>query len=286
MSCGVSGIGPRIGAMTKGKPLRDIHIGDVRLRVQDVGAGPPVVLIAGFGMSHEIWDRQVRVLSVSHRVVCVDQRGHGGSDAPLSGYDVDQLARDLLGVLDELEIESCTLVGWSFGGQVVFRLAALAPNRVAGLILVGSSAVRASRSEAFPFGLPPEKTEQALITAEHERRISSRRETIASGMHADVGSDTLDWLLRISLQMPSWAAVACYHSMLTTDLIADIPEISMPTLIVIGDADPRLKGARWLHGQLASAELVQIADCGHYPMLEAPEQFDAVVCRFAGRQEH
>jgi non-heme chloroperoxidase len=268
--------------------LRYIVIDDVRLYAQDVGTGPPVVLVAGFGMNHEVWDRQVHVLSERHRVICVDQRGHGRSDAPLTGYDIDRLAQDLLGVLDALAVDDCTLLGWSFGGQVVFRAAATAPSRISQLIVVGSNAVRASRSGEFPFGRPPEGLEPALITAERERRISARRETITSGLHKDVGPDVVDWLLRMSLQMPSWAAVACYHSMLTTDLIADIPKITMPVLQIVGASDPvhSAKGARWLNDRLAHAELVEIPDCGHYPMLEAPDQFDAAIVHFTGRALH
>ncbi|WP_235892654.1 alpha/beta fold hydrolase [Mycolicibacterium hodleri] len=254
----------------------------MRLYAQDVGAGPPVVLLAGFGMDHRVWDRQVRILSKGHRVICVDQRGHGRSEAPLTGYDVDRLAQDLLAVLDDLVVGECTLVGWSFGGQVAFRAAASDPDRIAKLILVGSNAVRASRSDEFPFGRLPEQLEPALVAAEHANRMAARRQTITSGLHRDIGADVVDWLLRASLQMPSWAAVACYHSMLTTDLIADIPRITMPVLQIIGAADPvhSAKGARWLTERLATAELLEIADCGHYPMLEAPDDFDAALTSF------
>lgn len=257
--------------------------GDVRLYVQDIGAGSPVVFVAGFGLNHEVWDRQVRVLSEHHRVICVDQRGHGDSDAPLTGYDIDRLARDLLTVLDQLNVENCVLVGWSFGGQVAFRAAASNQHRIAKLVLVGSNAVRASRSVNFPFGRLPEEMEPALVAAEHECRISSRKKTITSGLHKDLDSDVVDWLLRCSLRMPSWAAVACYHSMLTTDLTTEIPAVTIPVLQIVGGSDPvhSAKGARWLNERLVDAELIEIDDCGHYPMLECPDQFDAAITQFA-----
>lgn len=255
----------------------------VRLYVQDVGDGPPVVLVAGFGLDHQAWDRQVRVLAEhGYRVLCVDQRGHGHSDKPLDGYDVDRLSLDLRQALDRTGVRECSLVGWSFGGQVAFRAAADDPALVRSLVLVGSNAVRASRGPGFPFGAPPEKLEAALIADESENRVRARRATLAQGFAAPPDEDTLRWLLDRSLRMPSWAAVACYRSMLYTDLTADLSRITVPVLQVIGSADPvhSAKGARWLNERLPGARLAEIDGCGHYPMIEAPGEFDAVLLRF------
>lgn len=259
----------------------------VSLYAQDLGSGGTsgdVVLVAGFGLHHQVWDRQVRVLAErGHRVVCVDQRGHGKSDKPLAGYEVARLAEDLATVLERLDVVDCTLVGWSFGGQVAFRLAASKPKRVRRLALVGSNAVRASRSDQFPFGREPGKLAAALTAGEKADRIASRRATIRSGFAQEPEPDALDWLVRCSLDMPSWAAVACYHSMLETDLVAELPNVTMPVLQVVGAADPvhSAKGARWLNERLADALLVEIADCGHYPMLEAADAFDRALVAFA-----
>ncbi|MFI5623310.1 alpha/beta fold hydrolase [Nocardioides sp. NPDC051685] len=251
----------------------------VHVFAQDLGPKdrPAVVLVPGFGMTHEAWDRQVRVLTdAGHRVVAIDQRGHGRSDKPLTGYDVARLSDDLLAVLDPLSIETCSLVGWSFGGQVCFRTAAVAPARVQRLVLVGSNAVRASRSLEFPFGAPAEPTIAAMVDLEVRDRFAARRTTIRSGFGTNPSPTVLDWMTSQSMQMPSWAAIACYRSMLDTDLVADIPAVTQPVLQVIGEDDPvhSAKGARWLSEQLADARLVTIPDCGHYPMFEAPAALD------------
>ncbi|WP_067671607.1 alpha/beta fold hydrolase [Nocardia miyunensis] len=255
-------------------PYVDVDNG-VRLFVQDVGAGPVVVLVAGFGLDHRIWDREVRVLAPRHRVLCIDQRGHGLSDKPLDGYDVERLAQDLVIALRRLDVTAATVVGWSFGGQAAFRAAAQCPELIERLVLVGSNAVRASRSADFPFGLPPEKLVPPLIAAEERDRFAARRESILSGFHRPPAEAVLDWLVSCSLSMPSWAAVACYHSMLETDLLDDIERVRVPVLQLIGATDPvhSARGARWLNERLADARLVELADCGHYPMLEAPDRF-------------
>lgn len=255
----------------------------VRMHVQDLGEGPVVVLISGFGLDHELWDRQVRVLAERDlRVVCVDQRGHGFSDNPLRGYDIDRLAADLVTVLDRLDIGSATVVGHSFGGQVSFRAAATAPELVTGLVLVGSNGVRASRSENFPFGGPPGPMLQGMVADEHTNRVGARYRTIASAFAHEPDPRTVDWLVRCSLRMPSWAATACYRTLLTADLLADIPRVTQPVLQIIGVADPvhSAKGARWLQQQLPDATLVEIPDCGHYPMLEEPDAFESALLKF------
>lgn len=258
----------------------------VSLYVQDVGGGGPgstVVLVPGFGMQHEVWDGQVRALTgAGHRVLCVDQRGHGLSDKPLHGYDVPRLAEDLLTVLDRLQIRDCVLVGWSFGGQVAFRAAAEDDGAVARLALVGTNAVRASRSDAFPFGRSAAPALQAMTDGERTRRVQARRETIAYGFAAPPAPEVLDWLLHCSLQMPSWAALPCYRSMLETDLIDDVERVAVPVLQIVGARD-RVQahgGADWLNQRLRKAEIIELPESGHYPMVEVPEAFDRALAAF------
>ncbi|WP_328602343.1 alpha/beta fold hydrolase [Nocardia terrae] len=243
------------------------------------------MLVPGFGLDHRVWDRQVRVLAQRHRVLCVDQRGHGSSDKPIDGYDMDTLAGDLLAVLEQLDVQACTLVGWSFGGQVAFRAAARDSRRIARLALVGSNGVRASRSAEFPFGRLPDQLEQPAVAAECEDRITSRRGAILAGFPQAPSDRVVDWLVQIFLSMPSWAAVECYRTMFRTDLVGDIPRVTLPVLQIIGAADPvhSSKGARWLAERLADAELIEIDRCGHYPMIECPDEFDAALVRFAAQ---
>jgi pimeloyl-ACP methyl ester carboxylesterase len=249
----------------------------VNLYAQDVGAGPPVVLLAGFGLSHEVWDGEVRELAAAgHRVVCVDLRGTGRSDKPFGSYAVERLASDVHAVLDALDVVDATITGWSFGGQVGLALAANAPERAGRLVLVCSNGVRASSSDGFPFGPPADTLLDALVAGERSDRIGSRYKTIASGFAiADPDPRTVEYLVRVQLQMPSWAAVACYESYLTTDLTAVLPSLSVPVIQILGadDVVTPVAGAHWLGARLSDWRLVELAGCGHYPMFEAPAAF-------------
>lgn len=274
--------------------MRRLRVGDgVELALHDLGAGPPVVLVAGFGLDHRIWDGQVAGLAAAgHRVICVDPRGHGLSDKPLDGYDVDRLAADLLDVVDALGVTDVTLVGHSFAGQVAFSAVARRPDRIARLVLVGSNGVRASRNAQFPFGAPADDILPALLAGEEHDRLASRRVNIARGFATPPSDMLLGWLLDMSMQMPPWAALACYRSMLESDLLAAVDRVQLPVLQIVGVADRvhSVRGAVWLCARLADSRLVRIEDCGHYPMLEAPERLLAELLEFldpaAGARSH
>jgi non-heme chloroperoxidase len=257
----------------------------VRLFAQDLGSGSPVVLVAGFGLSHPVWDAEVRELTAAgHRVVCIDLRGTGSSDKPLHGYDMERLTDDVETVLRELGVSGATLVGWSFGGQISFNLAARGGDVVGKLVLLSSNTVRgASRSDAFPFGAPVDKLLPALQSGEREDRLAARRKTIASGFAGEPDPDTLRFLIDVQLRMPSWAAVACYETYLTSELVDRLPQVRVPVLQIFGAEDvvtPR-EAQEWLADRLCDSRIVVLDGCGHYPMFEAGAALRAALLEFA-----
>jgi pimeloyl-ACP methyl ester carboxylesterase len=108
----------------------------IRLNTVRTGDGPDVVLVHGLGANLAFWHLSVlRALGERFRLTVFDQRGHGYSDMPASGYAVDDMAADLGGLLDALGIERAHLVGHSYGGSVVLTYAVRHPERVRSLIL-------------------------------------------------------------------------------------------------------------------------------------------------------
>lgn len=262
-------------------PMIDVE-DTVRVHVQDLGTGPAVVFISGFGLDHELWDRQVRVLTAAgYRTICITQRGHSHSDHPLDGYDIDRLSGDVVAVLAALGVDSTVIVGHSFGGQVAFHTAALAPELVSRLVLVGSNAVRASRSADFPFGAPPDDVVAQMVKAEETDRVAARYQLIQTNFAAEPDPRVVNWLMGTWMRMPTWSAIACYHTLLRTDLIAEIAKVRQPVLQINGTADRvhSTKGSHWLKAQLADSRMVEL-DCGHFPMLESPDEFDKVLMAF------
>lgn len=263
----------------------------VSLHVVDSGAsggaggGRPVLLLAGLGLDHESWTGPAAALSRRHRVVRIDLRGTGRSDAPAGGYTLDRLAADVIAVLDRLDLADVVLIGHSFGAQIGLLVAATVPGRISRLGLVCSNGVRASRSGEFPFGPPADRMEQALVRAELDNREEARRRNVLAGFppSADPAPDLVARLVRWQLRMPSGAMIASLRTYLHADLVAELATLKLPVLQILGADDPvtSVDGGPWVQERLADGRLVVLDGCGHYPMFEAPERFCALLAEFA-----
>ena len=100
---------------------------DVHTVVTGRAAGPTLVLSNSLGSTHRMWDAQLDALNARFRVVRYDVRGHGASPVPAGPYAIDDLADDLVGLLDRLGVERAHLVGLSLGGMTAMRVAARNP---------------------------------------------------------------------------------------------------------------------------------------------------------------
>jgi pimeloyl-ACP methyl ester carboxylesterase len=130
---------------------RTVGTNGVDLRVIEAGQGFPVILAHGFPELAYSWRHQIPALAAAgHHVLAPDQRGYGGSSRPdaVEAYDIIQLTSDLLGLLDEIDEERAVFVGHDWGAVVVWTLALIAPERVAGV--VGMSVPFLARGEIAP----------------------------------------------------------------------------------------------------------------------------------------
>jgi pimeloyl-ACP methyl ester carboxylesterase len=122
-----------------------IGVNGLTLRVREWPSdGPPIVLLHGLSSNSRIWDDVARRLAARYHVVAFDQRGHGLSDRSIDGYTFDRVVGDLEGVIKQLDLDRPTLVGHSWGGNVVLEYAASHPERVHGLVLVDGGYIQLS----------------------------------------------------------------------------------------------------------------------------------------------
>ena len=127
----------------------------VQLHVKDAGKGRPVVLIHGWPLTGDMWEYQsLALLEAGYRVITYDRRGFGQSGHPLDGYNYDTFADDLAAVLDKLDIQGATLVGFSMGGGEVARyLSKYGTTRVAKAALISSVVPYLLKDDSNPDGV-------------------------------------------------------------------------------------------------------------------------------------
>jgi len=124
-------------------------IGGGQLFYEQHGSGdPPLVFVHGLACAHEDWRNQVSRFAPSHRVVSLDQRGHGQSVGYESGFDIGTFAADLAALIANLDRPPAVLVGHSMGCRVILECARIAPDSVAGLVLIDGSRLATTSADS------------------------------------------------------------------------------------------------------------------------------------------
>jgi pimeloyl-ACP methyl ester carboxylesterase len=228
-----------MGRITVGQENSD----NIDLYYEDHGAGKPVVLIHGWPLSGASWEKQVGVLiEAGHRVITYDRRGFGNSSKPASGYDYDTFALDLQNLMLKLDLGEAALVGFSMGGGEVARyLGAYGSERVRKAVFISS---------VPPFLLKtadnPEGVDKSVFDG-IQKAIIADRPAFLSGFLKDFYNVDVLGGTRISQQavQNSWNIAAGASPKGTLDCVAawgtdfrkDLQKISIPTLVIHGDAD-------------------------------------------------
>ncbi|MER5733822.1 alpha/beta hydrolase [Streptomyces sp. NPDC002138] len=126
--------GPPPMPEVEGVTHHHVRVNGFTMHIAEAGEGPPVVLLHGFPQHWYAWRRIIPDLSAHYRLICVDLRGFGWSDAPASGYDTDTRVDDVLALLDALGLDRVALIGHEWGAWAGFMLCLRAPERVSGYL--------------------------------------------------------------------------------------------------------------------------------------------------------
>lgn len=243
--------------------------------------GRPVVVVHGWTLNHQTWDRQIQDFQMDYRIIAIDLRGHGDSDKPTGDYSVDRLASDVAGVINGLDLHNVTLIGWSFGGTTSIRVGSTHNERLAQLVLVNAAGPKYTASDDCSYGHDKETIEEWLNQERDD--LETWRAGVMSSMPKNPYTDTrLAWLTQQSLRTPSWAAAPMLAACCAADLREDLPKIPVPTLICHGLSDVfcAIEGAEMLEAGIPDATLVRFEESGHSPQLEQPELFNKTVLAF------
>ncbi len=240
--------------------------------------GKPVLLLLNLiGSTTHVWDWVVPQLERDYRLLRLDARGHGGSSSPDGEYSLDDLARDVLTVLDAAQVERAAVCGVSLGGMIAMNLALMAPARVSNLILACTSArmdpaiwrARIDMVRAGGMAAAADLTMQRYFTPEFAAANPQIVQTIRQAF----------------LTVDPAGYRGCCAAIRDMRLLDRIAGITAPALVISGDRDiatPFMGNGSEIVGHMAGASHVALATA-HAPCVEAPALFADTLRKFLRR---
>ena len=217
----------------------------MELFYEDWGQGAPIVLIHGWPLDHQMWEYQsVYLASRGLRVIAYDRRGFGQSSKPWTGYDYDTLADDLKALLDALELQDVTLVGFSMGGGEVARyMSRHGGARVSKVVFVSAVTPYLLKTDDNPEGVDA-STFQGMLDGLNKDRadfLNSFAKTFygsaALGMGVAVSATQAQWTLTMAMPASPKATLDCVNAFAATDFRSDLTSVHVPALVIHGDND-------------------------------------------------
>lgn len=224
------------------------------------GGGGAVLLLHSLGTNLHVWDPQAAALArAGHRVIRPDLRGHGLSEAPAGPCTMELLARDALGLLDELGVRQAHVCGVSIGGRIAMEMAALAPDRVASLVLCDT---------ALEF--PPPETWQQRMDAVAQGGMAAVAEAVMERWVLDQSLPSSRALRRMLLRTDPVGYAGCAAALRDTRGADVLGRVTCPATVVVGDKDVSTPpaAAQAVRDAIPGSEFIAIADAAHIPTFE------------------
>lgn len=264
-----------------------------KVHVEDTGGpGRPVVLIHGWPLSGASWSEQVPALTAAGlRVIAYDRRGFGRSDKPRGGYDYDTLADDLDALLTELDLHDVSLVGFSMGGGEVARyISKHGEERLHSVVFAAAVPPYLPKTDDNPDGPLDDATANTMKSG-----LEGDRDSFFDGFVTQFYSAGDDLMvteaqrqeaIALAQQSDQRAALGCMAAFGSTDFRADLPKVTVPTLVIHGDRDGVVpfegSGAR-THKAIAQSELVVIEGAPHGCNVSHAVEFNTVLVNFLSK---
>jgi non-heme chloroperoxidase len=262
---------------------------DIKIYYEDHGSGQPVVLIHGYPLNSDSWERQEpELLSAGYRVIRYDRRGFGNSSRPTVGHDYDTFAADLNAVMEELDLEDSVLVGFSMGtGEVTRYLGKYGSRRVSRAVLFGAIPPFLLKTDDNPEGVDGAVFE-GIKAAVLKDRYAYFKDFFDNFYNTDklaperISQQAFQASFNVAAGASPHASYACVDTWLT-DFRADLPKIDVPVLVVHGTEDrilPFESTAKRLPDLVANLKLVPVEGGPHNIGWTHPEESNKALLDF------
>jgi 3-oxoadipate enol-lactonase len=258
------------------------QINGITIAYSDRGTGLPIIFLHAFPLNRTMWAQQEEALSLRFRVITVDLRGHGESDAPLWRYTLEQSADDVNALLDQLSIQQAIFVGLSMGGYILFAFYRKYAARVKGLILADTRA-QADTAEG------KDGRFQMAQTA-YKKGPSAIADIMMPKLLSPATIQTRTALVqqvRVMIENNQISGIAGDLMAMAErpDSIPLLKQITCPAQIIVGELDQATppSDAQLMADQIPNARLSIIPGAAHLTNLEQPEAFNHIVANFVAK---
>lgn len=258
------------------------RINSIDLAYSDEGQGPPIVFLHAFPLNRTMWEPQVEALVPHYRVITVDLRGHGESDAPMWRYTLEQFADDVIGLLTHLSITKATFVGLSMGGYILFALYRKYSEYVKALVFADTRAqADTPEGKAARFSMAQIAYKRGA-TAIADLMLSKLLSPAALTTRKDLMDRLRHMIAANQISGIIGDLMAMEERPDSTELL---PKIACPTLVIAGEDDVASppEEVQYISDHTPGAEFVRIPQSGHLSNLENPQAFNDALERFLTR---
>lgn len=258
------------------------QVNGITIGYSDGGHGLPLIFLHAFPLNRTMWAIQEQALSSQFRVITVDLRGHGESDAPLWHYTLDQAADDVRALMDHLSIKQALFTGLSMGGYILLAFYRRYPDRVKGLVLADTRAqadTQEGKEGRFQMAQTayrkgPSAVADIMLPKLLSPATIQTRPEIVQKVRLMIEGNQISGIVGDLMAMAE-----------RPDSVPLLKQIACPTQIIVGEMDRATPpaDAKLMAEQIPGAQLALIPNAAHLANLEQPEAFNQIVSSFAAR---
>ncbi|WP_430218677.1 alpha/beta fold hydrolase [Paenibacillus humicus] len=253
-----------------------VTVNGVQLYYEVVGSGKPIVFTHGASWNHKQWKQQVEYFSQFYQTIVWDVRGHGKSTLPEGRVDSEDFSKDLIGLLDHLQIESAALCGLSLGGHISLQTAIRYPKKVSGLILIGTPFTNTFNLYE-KLAVPINRWSACFISMKTLAKLSGNA-------LSKFNPENKAYILEAVQMIPHNNWIRLWDAITRMESGDDLHSVQCPTLLLCGEHDSMtMRQQKYMEKHIQNTTLKVVHRAHHATNMDNPQQVNEYLKHFLER---
>ncbi|MCI9163521.1 MAG: alpha/beta hydrolase [Lachnospiraceae bacterium] len=258
---------------------------NVEIYYEVFGQGAPLFMLPGWTCTTKFWKRNVEELSRHFQVICMDMRGHGESEKVMHSHRISRYAMDVKNLLDHLDVDHVTVLGWSMGASILWSYIELFGNhRLAGLVCVDQSPAQYTGPD-WVWGQKGCYDMEMFIRTCYDIKYDPKGAAaglVGACLYHEPTKEDADFIVEEICKCPPYVRIEIMRDHTNLDWRDFIPHINLPTLVCVARNSNVFDwhGSAWVGENIPGARTVFFEDSGHMLFWEEPEKFNRTVTEF------